>query len=145
MPHRSVAVTVITAEHPPAVLALRVVLPGQLSVTEVADMAAVSAAAAVGKHAEMVPPVISGRVLSSTIIVWTKSGLVFPQLSTKFHVRTRVYPFVQPGVEVVTSLTRFMVGGSPQLSVAVGARASADAIASVSLHSKLSLSEPAGV
>ena len=145
LPHISVAVTVITAAHPPAVLATRVILPGQLSLTEVADMAAASAAATVLKHAAMEPPIKTGSVLSSTIIVWIKSALAFPQLSTKFHVRTRVYPFGQPGAVVVTSLRSCIVGVSPQLSVAEGTRASAAVIASVSLHSKLSLSEPAAV
>ena len=45
-------------------------------------------------------------------------------------------------VGVVTSLIRCNVGESLQLSIAAGSRASANAIAVVSLHSRISSSEP---
>jgi hypothetical protein len=90
LPQPSVAVTVIIAAQSPVVPAAKLMVPEQLSDTEVANIAALSAAAAFGKHDAIVPLEITGRVLSSTTIVWTKSGLVLPQLSVKYHVRIRV-------------------------------------------------------
>ena len=110
--------------------------------------AAVSPAASLHSSVRFNPPtavVTSGATVSCTVSVCTKLALVFPQSSIKFHVRTRTYAFAQLGSGVLTSVTRFGLRLTVQLSLAAGRRASAAAIPTSSLHANTRFKLPATV
>ncbi len=86
--------------------------------------------------------VSTGAMVSDTEMVCSKSGLVFPQASVKFHVLTCRYPLGQSGSGVVTSLIRLIRGAGEQLSEAAGTRDNAADIPAASLHSRVLLRLP---
>src|SRR2546425_9406197 len=64
--------------------------------------------------------VISGAVLSTTVMTCVKLALVLPHPSSKFHTRVRTYALAHVALATVLSLTTCIVGLADRKSVVSG-------------------------